>query len=438
MGYFLFLLVTATLFVRPAEIFSAVHAWPIYECLILACLAVSLSGVLNQLSLKSLYENPITACVIGLWAAVVLSHLAHFDLWSARMSGFMFFKIVVYYLLLVANINSEKRLKSFLRWLLFLIAVLAVLALLANYHVIELSGVDFLAERQHRRDTEEVVVIPRLQSTGIFNNPNNLGMILVPGVVIALYFAADPAAGMLRPLGLALAGLFGYAIYGTQSRGGLLALMGALLTLCWARWGWRRAALIVAVALPVLLVAFKGRMTDYDRAMTEDTGQARVQIWSQGFALFKQQPLFGIGQGQYVEEVGYVAHNTFVQCFTELGLLGGGMFASAFMAAFVMLYRIRDQIAPLDLPGLSRMLPSITAIVVGFVTSMLASTRDEFIPTYLVLGLATVCAQSAAEQTGFPPVLRFDSRFIKMIVFGSLATVVILYVFIQVTVRWSS
>ena len=123
MGYFLFLLVTATLFVRPAEIFPAVHAWPIYEYLILACLAVSLPGVLSQLSAKSLAENPITACVIGLWAAVVLSHLAHFFLWDARMSGFMFFKIVVYYLLLVANVDSEERLKSFLRWLLLLITL---------------------------------------------------------------------------------------------------------------------------------------------------------------------------------------------------------------------------------------------------------------------------------------------------------------------------
>ena len=75
-------------------------------------------------------------------------------------------------------------------------------------------------------------------------------MILVSGVAIAMYVAADPSAGILRPLGLAQVGLFGYAIYDTQSRGGLLALLAALATLCHVRWGWKRTALVAAIALP--------------------------------------------------------------------------------------------------------------------------------------------------------------------------------------------
>ena len=46
------------------------------------------------------------------------------------MSGFKFFKILVYYLLLVVNIDWEERLTHFLRWLLVLIALVAALALL--------------------------------------------------------------------------------------------------------------------------------------------------------------------------------------------------------------------------------------------------------------------------------------------------------------------
>ena len=232
MSYFLFLLVTATLFIRPGDLFDSTRGWPIYECVILICLAASIGPVLKKLSRKSLTENPITGCVVGLLVAVVLSHLAHLDLWSARMSGFKFFKILVYYLLLVVNIDSEERLTHFLRWLLVLIALVAALALLSANHMIELPRIDYLEYRQHDEATGEVTVINRLQSVGIFNNPNNLAMIVVPGVILALQFAGDPAAGILRPLGLALVGLFGYAIYGTQSRGGLLALIAAVLTLC--------------------------------------------------------------------------------------------------------------------------------------------------------------------------------------------------------------
>ncbi len=472
MAYFLFLLVTAALFVRPAEIFPAVYAWPIYEYLILACLAASLPGVLSQLSTKSLAENPITACVIGLWAAVVLSHLSHLFIWGARMSGFMFFKLVVYYLLLVANINSEERLRSFLRWLLLLIALAAAIALLSAYHVIELPGGDFYAQRQLDAATGQMSVIPRLRSTGIFNDPNDFAMILVAGVAIALYFVADPAGGILRPLGLALAGLFGYAIYGTQSRGGLLALLAALLTLCHARWGWRRAALIAAVALPLLLVAFKGRMTSLDQAMDTDTGQSRVQLWSMGLALFRQQPLFGIGCQNYADEAGQVAHNSFLHAFTELGFFGGALFLGAFAAALIMLYRLRNWglsqfssdengTVPLSLSqfpsernwdgpppdaedgfspihgGLKRLLPCVTAVLVGFAASMLSLSRNYMVPTYLVLGLATAYVRIAAGQTQ-PLPLKFDSWFLKRLAFGSVFFLAVVYVFVRLTVRWSS
>ena len=288
MPYFLFLLTTATLFVRPAEIFPAVSAWPIYEYLILACLAVSLPGVLKQLSANSLYENPVTACVVGLWFAVVLSHMAHFATYEARMAAFLFFKILVYYLLLVANVNSEQRLKSFLRWLLVLIALLAVLALLAAHHMIELPGIKFLHQIESDKATGELIDTPRLQSTGLFNDPNDLAMILVTGVVIALCFAADPATGILRPLMLPLIGLLGYAICATKSRGGFLALMAALSVLCHARWGWKRTVLAAVIVLPVLLVVFKGRMTSFNDAMEgEGTARARVELWSDGLQAFK-------------------------------------------------------------------------------------------------------------------------------------------------------
>ena len=71
MGYFLFVLVTATLFVRPAEIFPAVYAWPIYEYLILACLAVSLPGVLKQFSIISPVTDTAGAATLQLFPAII-------------------------------------------------------------------------------------------------------------------------------------------------------------------------------------------------------------------------------------------------------------------------------------------------------------------------------------------------------------------------------
>ena len=435
MSYFLFLLVTATLFIRPAEILPAVSAWPIYNYLIIACLAMSLPGVSAQLSMRSLKENPITACVVGLLFAVMLSHLVYMRTWEARAIGKEFLKIIIYYLLLVANLDSQQRLQGFLRWLLALITLTTVLAILGNYHIIELPGVEFCQQQMVDSATGQTTVIPRLQSTGIFSDPNDLAMILVAGVVLALSLAENPTAGILRVLALPLVGLFGYAIYSTQSRGGLLALMAALLSLFHARWGWKRTVLLAAVALPLLLVAFKGRMTNYNDAMGQGTAQTRVQLWSEGLAAFKQHPLFGIGVDQYVEVAGQVAHNSFVHAFVELGLFGGTLFLGAFVAGLMMLYRLRSDGALAEHRELSHLLPYVTAMLVGFAGSMYSLSRNYVVPTYMMLGLMTAYVRIVGEQIESLP-LQFDSWLIKRLAISSVCFLAFMYVFIRVAVHF--
>src|SRR5258707_7739294 len=76
LGFLVFLIVNATLFVRPAEIIPELLGLPIYQVLILTCLVFSLPAVVQQLSLNSLYSRPITACVLALLAAIAMSQLA--------------------------------------------------------------------------------------------------------------------------------------------------------------------------------------------------------------------------------------------------------------------------------------------------------------------------------------------------------------------------
>ena len=436
MAYFLFLLTTATLFVRPAEIFPSLYALPIYNYLIIACLVVSLPRVLEQLSEQSLIENPITACVVGLLAAVVLSHLSHLFLWGAREAAWDFSKTLIYYLLLVAVLDSHERLRNFLRWLVLLIAVVAGVALLSWYQIVEFPTIKLLKEAMVNRETGEQFFIGRLQSTGVFSDPNDLAMILVAGVAISLYFLIDRTSGMLRAVYAALILVFAYSVYLTQSRGGFLALLAVLLTYCAAHWGWKRTAMLAAVALPLLLVVFKSRITSFDEGMGEGTGMSRLQLWSAGLALFRQSPLFGIGFGNYAEEVGQVAHNSFVHCFTELGFFGGAMFLGAFGSALVMLYRLGWDETLDESPELKSTLTCIIALVAGFTASMFSLSRCYVVPTYVGLGLATAFARLTGEQV--PVSLpRFDSLFLKRIALASVCFLGAMYVFVRVAVRWS-
>src|SRR5579864_1909912 len=85
LGFGLFVLVNAVLFVRPAELIPGIADWPIYEVVILACLLASLPAVIRQLTWNSFRRNPITLCVVGLLLAIILSHLTHGDIYDARM-----------------------------------------------------------------------------------------------------------------------------------------------------------------------------------------------------------------------------------------------------------------------------------------------------------------------------------------------------------------
>ena len=69
-----------------------------------------------------------------------------------------------------------------------------------------------------------------------------------------------------------------------------------------------------------------------DRFTDNTTADTRFASWSGGWQMFKDNPIFGVGFSNYVNsmiiykiDIGYdarAAHNMYVECFTELGLLG--------------------------------------------------------------------------------------------------------------------
>ena len=68
MAYFLFLLVNATLFIRPAEIVPALLGWEIYFYVIVACLIAAAPDVLKYLTAQSLETQPNMRALIEVLA----------------------------------------------------------------------------------------------------------------------------------------------------------------------------------------------------------------------------------------------------------------------------------------------------------------------------------------------------------------------------------
>jgi O-Antigen ligase len=437
MGFVLFLLTNALFLYQPAAFWPELASFSLYQYAILICLVAALPSTLtNLLDLEKLHRQPITVCVLGLLVAVVLSNLLfQFNFTDAKESGIAFAKIVVYYLVFISLVNTPERLRGFLTWLALLTAGLAILTLLQYYHVIEIESLRVL-EQKDIKESGEVDVVLRLRGIGEFNDPNDFCLLLLLGMGIAFFKLTAPEAGLARGCWFALLGLFGFALFKTQSRGGLLALVVGAAAWSYLRYGFWKTAGLALLAVPALAALAGGRQAELVDAMGQDTGQSRIQLWAHALGYFRAAPLFGIGFGQFVEEEKHVVHNSFLQSFAELGLFGGLLFLGAFFAGIVSLYRLGGKGVAIADPSLARLRPYLLAMVCAYAAGLCALSRAYAVATYLVLGLVTSYLM-LVDNFGNLPIVRCDLRFLRNVALASSVFLVVMYLVVRVMARWS-
>ena len=385
MPYCLFLLVIATLFLRPGEIIPGLEGVPFYETFIMGALVAAGGRVARQLTWASLVRRPVTACVLGLLGCTVLSGLVRPGAVPVADAAAALLKLTALYLLTVANLDTPARLRAFLWFLSGLIGVQTALGVLVYFGTIEFDAFLPYAERQSSGE-----VLRRFCGIGFFHDPNEMCVLLVVGLVLSTYQFGDRRAGLARFLNLVPLAVCAAAIPLTHSRGGMLAVLAGTGGFVIARFGYRAGLAVLAVALPGLLVALGGRMTEFKVDDAEDTSQIRLRAWADGFDTVRQSPLLGVGHQGYMLEVtgGMVAHNSFVEMYTELGLIGGTLFVTAFAYPAWTAFRRRGGPGPTQDPTVTRFGPYLFALVTAQVVGMLSLSRNYAPTTYMFLGLA--------------------------------------------------
>jgi O-antigen ligase len=434
MGFLLFVLVNTALFIRPSEIIPDLEAIPIYNILISSCLLFSFPALLKELSPRRLVDTPISVCILGLMGAVALSHLSHYNLSYTWMFGLEFIKIVLYYLLLVALLDSPARLRRFLDCLVGLIGLVSVLSLLHYQGILTIPGMKVAERTEVHSATGQVYEVLQLYGAGIFSDPNDLSVMLTVGLGLSLYKLGDRSSA-LRWLWVAPLIVFGYTISLTHSRGGFLAMLACAMGVFGARFGWKRAIPVAAVVLPLIFVLFAGRQTDLNTS--SGTGQSRIQLWSLSMSAFRRVPLFGLGAGLLPDEIGHEAHNSYIQAYAELGFFGGTCFVGMYTCAFGGLQRLGPYLERIHDPELRRMRPYLLGIAAGYATGMLTLTRLYINPTYIVPGLVAVYLRLVAADVPSPlPVPRFDSRLVGRLIATSALVLGFFYVCVRVFARF--
>jgi O-antigen ligase len=185
--------------------------------------------------------------------------------------------------------------------------------------------------------------------------------------------------------------------------------------LFFTRYGKAKGTAALVLLLPALLL-FGGRQTDI--STSKSTGQTRIQLWSHGLVAMRSQPVFGIGANTYFKTAGNHAHNSFVEAFVETGLIGGVIYTGAFYLAATGLFRLKSEEMKAADPGLWRMRPFLLSLVVGTIVGQLSSSREYSLPTYMILGLATVYLSLAAKRTPASIVRMSPQLVVRLIAVG--------------------
>jgi O-antigen ligase len=183
----------------------------------------------------------------------------------------------------------------------------------------------------------------RLSST--IDDPNGLAVNLVAALALSLGLAtALRRMPLARLAALGAAALCAAGIFLTGSRGGLVALAVMLAALIVVGSRWRGRILVLVLVLAVAGVGYYRYVASADlraHVSSVGTGAGRVDLWTVGWRMVQQHPVEGVGAGNFpVSSVHYllqpgaiergdviigspkVAHNTYLQMWAELGLVG--------------------------------------------------------------------------------------------------------------------
>ena len=431
--FFLLLVVTGILFVRPTDLVPELESAQLYLLSIVICLATSFHVIPPQLSTDSLRRRPITVCVLALLVTNLLSCLANARLDLFLTQTFEFAKVVLFYLLLVGLVDSPRRLRLYL---LSMAGVLVVPVGLAVLHYCEYIHLVGFLEIDPTTGQRVPVTHGRLTGTGQFGDPNDFCLLINVGIMLSLYAVLSTRGILRRVVWIGPLALFVLALRLTGSRGGFVAALGSIAVLLVARFGIRKGAILATIALPVIFTQVGGRQTELDVSDRESTGQLRMQFWSQAMEVLKSSPVFGVGPNQTLEHIGGRAvHNSFVQTYSDLGFVGGTLFVGVFYHAFRRLFRRQRRSSIETDPELRFMRPFIMAAMTGYVVTAMSTNHSYNVGTYAILGIAAVYIH-LADADRPPPEESMDARMVQRLLLVGIVFVTITIVYIKALVRF--
>ncbi|HEY8503174.1 MAG TPA: O-antigen ligase family protein [Gemmataceae bacterium] len=247
-----------------------------------------------------------------------------------------YFKILVFYVLLVTTVHDERKLRD------VVLAFLVVMALYMAHSLREYVG---------GRHTFRMGIARLIGVDSSLGDPNSFGASILFALPLVTVFW-HRASGWGRTLLAGYVGLSVLCILLTGSRSSLVGLLvlGMLMTFRSRRaWAWATAGL---VACPLVFLALPPSLqTRFETIINPDagpenariSGYGRIQGLLTGFRLWGKYPVAGVGPGAWrpATHSPIESHNLYGQVLGEMGTLGAVTFGLVVLAFWHNLRQVR-------------------------------------------------------------------------------------------------
>jgi len=299
------------------------QCYPAFKTISLGKVVVgfTLLTVLFGQEMQERVSSPINWVMVAFAAAMLLSFPASHSSEAAAIVFSDYLKILVGYFLIIKVVNSRWRLVA------FVLLLLLVNLKMSQFQIRNYGGGYWAGIRGEGAG-----------STGLFGNAGDFGVAMCTVLPVALATFLGLKGSRWRWLGALSAGCFFLSILYSSSRGAALGLASVGLYF-WLRGRRKLVGLIVLLLAATLFwgLAPESYKTRFSTTHTEEdtTGQHRLDLWRAGIEMFAQNPLTGVGIGNFpvVYQQRYLPpnakvyeaiapHNIFIQAGSELGLPG--------------------------------------------------------------------------------------------------------------------
>ncbi len=385
MGYFMTILFTAIVYVRPQEFWDFLIGVPLLDWI--SGIAIAFVFLEGQFTKEKFNRSPTNKILVIFWIWLCLTWIGNGWLGGVTFTFKKFGKVVVLYFLIVLTIDNLKKLRTYIWVLVGLSTFLSIDAIVMFYTGVSITGqVAFT-----RLEGEEIVAQAR--GIGIFADPNDLALHVVP--MIAFLVPAFHKGAMSRTMwsGIIFVIPLITGVVFTRSRGGILAMA----TVAWVYLRHRVGLTFSIVGLVMLFGLLMAIPRFESVSATEGTGRTRLDHWAFGLDLLKNNPVFGVAYSAFTDQ-GYkqTAHNSFVLVVAEAGVIGGILWISLFYSTFrqLRLFRGLDR-AP---PWLEPMTNAYEAAILGWLVGAFFLSQTYGFFSYILMALVVATMNIMANE----------------------------------------